>query len=129
MPIEGLLRSLLLVLMDNGTAEYAFIVRFFDPSATAVTPISPLLSPRPSIHGDNVASEFGGFNFPGRTRSGSVITDPPPPIATPSRSNTNKEQQALLDRSWKQVMDPALEYCQVSYRTDSFSCHMTISMQ
>lgn len=100
--------------MDNSTAEYAFISRFFDPNATVASPTSPLLSPRSSIPGDNVPPEFVGFNFPGRTRPGGVITDLPPPIAMPSRSNTNKEQQALLDGLWKQVMDPALEYCQVS---------------
>lgn len=113
MPIEGLFRSLLLVLMDNGAAEYAFIARFFDPSDVAAGPSSPLLSPRSPLPGDNVPSEFGGFNFSGRTRSGSVLIDLPTPIATPPRTNTNKEQQAFLDGLWKQVMDPTLEYCQV----------------
>lgn len=115
MPIEGLFRSLLLVLMDNGTAEYAFISRFFDPSVAAGGPTSPLLSPSSSILGDNVPSEFGGFNFSGRTRSGSGIIDMPPHITTPFRTNANKEQQTLLDGLWKQVLDPALEYCKVNF--------------
>jgi vacuolar protein sorting-associated protein 52 len=112
-PIEGLFRSLLLVLMDNGTAEYAFITRFFNAAAESAAPISPLLSPRSSIPDDNVGTGIGGFNFSGRTRAGSVIIDLPPPIATPNRTNTNKEQQGLLDGLWKQVLDPALDYCQV----------------
>ncbi|KAF8517831.1 Sac2 family-domain-containing protein [Gautieria morchelliformis] len=115
-PIEGLFRSLLLVLMDNGTAEYAFITRFFDAAVEPAAPISPLLSPRSSTPGDNVGPGFSGFNFSGRTRAGSVIIDLPPPIATPNRTNTNKEQQGLLDGLWKQVMDPALEYCQTFTR-------------
>lgn len=38
MPIESLFRSLSLVLLDNASAEFTFIVRFF---AASITPIGP----------------------------------------------------------------------------------------
>jgi len=75
-----------------------------------------LLSPHTPLAGGDVPSEFGGFSFSGRARSGSVIIDTPPPIATPVRTNTSREQQAFLDGTWKQVLDPVLEYCQTFTR-------------
>ena len=95
--------------MDNGMAEYTFVARFIDPSTPMPVPSSPLRSPR---SGD-VPPEFGGFSFAGPLRSGTAIVDTPPPIATPERTHTTKEQQALLDATWKHVLHPVvLEYCQ-----------------
>ncbi|KAF8195726.1 Sac2 family-domain-containing protein [Mycena galopus ATCC 62051] len=96
-PVEALVRSLLLVFMDNATAEYSFITTFF-----TVDPVVPpednalfspgLLSPGGGERRMSVAgSEHGGG--PRRARSGS-------------------EEQASSDAIWKQIMDPVLEYTQ-----------------
>ncbi|KIJ56720.1 hypothetical protein M422DRAFT_218326, partial [Sphaerobolus stellatus SS14] len=110
-PMEALFRSALLVLMDNGTSEYAFITRFFDANVPVLLPLpSPsLTSP---LSSSSIPHEFSGFSFSGRSRAGSVILESAPPIATPVRENISKEQQTLLDGIWKQVMDPVLEYTQ-----------------
>ncbi|KAG8692815.1 hypothetical protein FRC09_010935 [Ceratobasidium sp. 395] len=110
-PLEALFRSLLLVLLDNASAEHAFISSFFhqDPS-----PPRPRMSSRivSGIIFEDVdeQSETGGDSVPiSRTTSASV-TDGDGVKRGPS--NSVKEEQAFVDGLWKQIMDPALEYCQ-----------------
>ncbi|KAL4076112.1 vacuolar sorting protein [Scleroderma citrinum] len=102
-PLEALLRSLLLVLMDNTTAEYSFITSFFsfEPLALADGPeLSPaLLSPdhdvfddKRSISGSEARTEVARHNGPGKP------------------ANMDKSTRNELGHLWKQVFDPVLEY-------------------
>ncbi|KAI0939262.1 hypothetical protein AcV5_000731 [Taiwanofungus camphoratus] len=117
-PIEALFRSVLLVLMDNATAEYTFITTFFanDPhptmhskesSGSIRTPPS-LLSP---INGDfddissNPGSDYNGF--PPRQRVDSINS-----VMASFPGMSGKEEQTALHMIWKQIMDPVLQYCQ-----------------
>ncbi|KAI0068809.1 vacuolar sorting protein [Artomyces pyxidatus] len=117
--VEALLRSCLLVLMDNGTAEYAFITAFFahEPNLPAAPEprmaSSSLFSPT-ALNADLPADD--GVSTPGteffvmtprpRQRTDSLFsTDSHPPAVTLS-----KEEQAALNATWKQIMDPALDH-------------------
>ncbi|OJT13105.1 Vacuolar protein sorting-associated protein 52 A [Trametes pubescens] len=121
-PLEALVRSALLVLMDNATAEYSFITTFFaheprrpslqskDSSGSIMSP--PLLSPTNAEFEDmrsNPGSDFGGESVAPRKRLTSITSvmstgGPQEPSA--------KEELAALNALWKQVMDPVLDYCQ-----------------
>ncbi|KAG8725315.1 hypothetical protein FRC12_024199 [Ceratobasidium sp. 428] len=110
-PLEALFRSLLLVLLDNASAEHAFISSFFhqDPSP-----------PRPRVGSRVVSgiifedadeqSETGDDSVPISRTASASITDGDG--AKRGSSNSVKEEQAFVDGLWKQIMDPALEYCQ-----------------
>ncbi|KAK0498618.1 vacuolar sorting protein [Armillaria luteobubalina] len=106
-PIEALLRSLLLVFMDNATAEYTFVKTFF-PVQTSLPPLdlehtlSPALSP--TDNNSYAGSEFGGPRTP-----------VPPSISAQLASL--KEEQAVTDAIWKQIFDPVLEYVQTFVRS------------
>ncbi|KAL0949390.1 hypothetical protein HGRIS_009454 [Hohenbuehelia grisea] len=117
-PIEALLRSLLIVLLDNATAEYSFISSFFsvDPSPRVNDLDTPLFSPAPLLtpvpSGSRMDSRSAsGSDYGGRldrNRSNSLA---PSPIA-PSFAAALKAEQANSDAIWKQVLDPVLEYVQ-----------------
>ena len=100
--------------MDNSTAEYVFIKSFFDshqilpldvktsiPSAT--TPLSP---DRASFDDDksHPGSEVGDYTEKTDIMTASSAAS----FAPPASKATN------VDIIWKQIMDPVLEYCQVS---------------
>ena len=120
-PIESLFRSVLLVLMDNGTAEYTFLATFFAPPPKYDQPsesYNNLFSPLPrqeSRRPSGVADE---------------ITSPPPHHVRMSSSKSNihdianeqhvklsKEDEAALTATWKQIFEPTLQYCQVRLTT------------
>lgn len=102
LPIEALFRSLSLVLMDNASAEFTFIVRFFSrPSSPPAEPRSflspestPLDSPSPSSFAD-LTSE-AGRNQTARKRVG---------------MNESNEWLKDAERIWHEVFDSALDYC------------------
>ncbi|KAI0638062.1 Vps52-domain-containing protein [Trametes polyzona] len=119
-PLEALVRSALLVLMDNATAEYSFITTFFaheprpalptkDSSGSIMSP--PLLSP---TNGDfeetrsNPGSDFGGESAAPRRRLTSITSV----MSSGPQEPSAKEELAALNALWKQVMDPVLDYCQ-----------------
>ncbi|KAJ7129514.1 Sac2 family-domain-containing protein [Mycena epipterygia] len=117
-PVEALVRSLLLVFMDNATAEYTFVTTFFtvDPliapqEAEGVALFSPgLLSPDGRERRMSVAgSEHGGR----RNRAASVVSA----SGMQSLAAAVKEEQASSDAIWKQIMDPVLEYTQTFFGT------------
>lgn len=108
--------------MDNATAEYTFVTAFFAASARPAPPsppafpMSPLLSP-------------GGFDdsprSPGLASDASLLT-PRPPFSglfaatetvderdAPVKPDTFKAERAALDATWKQILEPVLEYTQV----------------
>lgn len=97
--------------MDNSTAEYTFIKAFFNNQQTpphvdikiATIPLSP---DRASYEDDKTpGSEIG--DYPERTGT----------IATSSTSyfpHPTPKKDVNVDLMWKQIMEPVLEYCQVS---------------
>jgi hypothetical protein len=102
--------------MDNATAEYTFVTTFFarSPEHTATSKETELpaqtsakfLSPTLDDEERSVISEPGNFTPVPQTRT---IESQLPAIS--------KEDQNALNAIWKQVMDPALEYCQVTTNT------------
>ncbi|KAK0206380.1 vacuolar sorting protein [Desarmillaria ectypa] len=100
-PIEALLRSLLLVFMDNATAEYTFIKTFFPLQTPRHPDLESTLSPAfsPIDNNSYAGSELGGLRTP-----------VPPSISAQLASL--KEEQAATDAIWKQIFDPVLEYVQ-----------------
>ncbi|KAI0368152.1 Vps52-domain-containing protein [Pilatotrama ljubarskyi] len=119
-PLEALVRSALLVLMDNATAEYSFITTFFaneprpampskESSGSIMSP--PLLSPTNGDFEDtrsNPGSDFGGESVAPRKRLTSMTSV----MSAGTQEPSAKEELAALNALWKQVMDPVLDYCQ-----------------
>ncbi|RDX55491.1 Vps52-domain-containing protein [Lentinus brumalis] len=120
-PTEALVRSALLVLMDNATAEYAFITAFFaneprppllskDSNNSIMSP--PILSPTKEAFDEprsNPGSDFGSESVSPRRRVTSITGVM---NAATQDQQSHKEEQASLHAIWKQVMDPILDYCQ-----------------
>lgn len=117
-PIEALFRSIFLVLMDNATAEYSFVTKFFASEPSTLLPSSKqsndiLFPATPAGTGGfdeghlAIGSEIGGQTPRLRTDSTN------PTSATPKQNAFAKMERAPLDAIWKQIMDPILEYCQV----------------
>ncbi|TDL29409.1 Vps52-domain-containing protein [Rickenella mellea] len=111
--IEALFRSLLLVLMDNATSENLFISTFFSepPLETSIhLPESYLLSPTSAIdqsignRRENDATDL----FPtSSTRANVLDVDD-----ETGKRPLSKEEKSTLNAMWKQVMEPALGYCE-----------------
>jgi vacuolar protein sorting-associated protein 52 len=129
---EALLRSLLLVLMDNASAEYAFLASFFKPpprpAAISQPPASPF-PPSPGLLAPSVLDEdvpqtprtasTPGFERTPRPRRDSVVSSFTVAVNNIPQAPTEqeiKETKAVLDGLWKQILDPVLEYTQVRYR-------------
>ncbi|RPD67298.1 vacuolar sorting protein [Lentinus tigrinus ALCF2SS1-6] len=120
-PIEALVRSALMVLMDNATAEYAFITAFFaseprpslssrDSSRSIMSP--PIMSPTKDTFEEprsNPGSDFGSESVSPRRR---VVSITGVMNSATQDQQSFKEEQASLNAIWKQVMDPVLDYCQ-----------------
>ena len=110
-PIEGLLRSLLLVLMDNATAEYNFISNFFTPDILASSETQAHSSPHPPA--SVLSPDNGGSQSKLQSDSTDDQVDIAAEVDTRLRRAATKTEQANLDAIWKQVLDPVLEYSQV----------------
>jgi len=129
--VEALLRSSLLVMMDNGTSEYAFVTTFFAPEPdlppvhTPRVVSSHLFSP-PSLSaplpvddaGSNPASDVVPVTPRPRERGDSVLSNE----SMHSASRLSKEDQTALNAIWKQIMDPALEHTKVGSPILGFMC-------
>ncbi|KAH9062806.1 vacuolar sorting protein [Lactarius vividus] len=115
--VEALLRSALLVLMDNGTSEYVFVTIFFAPEPSPPPPDTPevvsshLFSPTSlsaTLPGDDAVSNPATDVVPEtpKQRTESVFSNeglrPSPQLS--------KEDQTALNAIWKQIMDPALDH-------------------
>lgn len=120
-PVEALLRSMLLVLMDNASAEYTFVTAFFAPesrpsmhskqSSGSIRSPTSLLSPTNGDFDDIRSNTGSEFNFSPKQRVSSLGN-----VVTLSNSEASaKEEQSVLNAIWKQIMDPVLEYCQVHF--------------
>lgn len=131
----------MLVLLDNGTSEYSFVSSFFSsPPPIQASVSSPPLSRSDSglgldANGSALLTPTGG-EFPDHRSNGSdagwaprarldsinSVLGMPPPLngsgsGTPQSASSGrdpKEEGANLTLIWKQIMDPVLEYCQVS---------------
>jgi hypothetical protein len=105
--VEALFRALLLVLMDNATAEYIFVTTFFQTSPER----------RIKVRNDSIPSlPAQDSAFERRSQNGSENDGGQPTIAdTISSANiaAAKSDQSTLDAVWQQIMDPVLDYCQV----------------
>ncbi|KZP00006.1 vacuolar sorting protein [Calocera viscosa TUFC12733] len=109
-PVEALFRSLMLVLMDNATAEYNFINSFFNPAAAPVSMTGvPLMSPTFDDRRTDIGSVLEIPMSPTRTR---------PILSMEEQQAATNETKKALDLVWKQVMETALEYC----KTVALSC-------
>ncbi|KAG1815552.1 Vps52-domain-containing protein [Suillus subaureus] len=123
--IEAILRSLFLVLMDNTTAEYAFIAAFFrsesfapppamETNSALFSPTATLLSPDVGFDDrrSNAGSEIGTHvsrTFGGNGNGTCDVTARP--------GLMDKAERAPLDAIWKQILDPVLEYCKTFVTT------------
>lgn len=97
--------------MDNATSEYFFITRFFDREAgsQAIMPLSVLspLSPRQeenNTESEKVESPFATARAPSMSMS----------TLQEAEVQKRKEDQAYFDTIFKQVMEPVLEYAEVT---------------
>jgi vacuolar protein sorting-associated protein 52 len=148
-PVESLLRSALLVLMDNATAEYTFVTTFFSPDTDPVlvrkeTLMSPSIrqsSLSPLVPDDETGTPAGTLSA---TTSASLVATPltvdtnsdPAPVYSVARGATpqpnlqvqlSKEDQAALVAVWKQITDPAVEYTQVSTLLPDLSSNLNVA--
>ncbi|KAG9015884.1 hypothetical protein FRB90_004305 [Tulasnella sp. 427] len=107
-PMESLFRSALMVLLDNACAEYLFIVKFFrEPADIPAAPPSPMpRSPQPDRIGTDFGSERGGTT----SKRMSIISVAESNQGVPTKEQ-EKEQRAMLDGIWKQIMEPATQFC------------------
>ncbi|KAI6134979.1 Vps52-domain-containing protein [Pisolithus croceorrhizus] len=110
-PLEAILRSLFLVLMDNATAEYSFITTFFlfqplapvgdqenSSSAPLLSPDHGVVDDGKSIADSEARTEVAGPNLSmGRNGLGRLM-------------DTDKSARNELVNLWKKVFDPVLEY-------------------
>lgn len=118
---------MLLVLLDNATAEYAFIATFFSelparnevptpeppPSAFSPTQSKTIVDERRPSFG---ASALGSPPIPRRSSLAQSISNEITSGGVDSWGSA-KEQQAALSNLWKQIMEPTLNYCEVSNTT------------
>ncbi|KAI9001446.1 Vps52-domain-containing protein [Trametes punicea] len=119
-PLEALVRSALLVLMDNATAEYSFITKFFanerhsamhSKESTGLVTSPTLVSPTNGEFEEtrsSPGSDFIGESVGPRQRLTSITSV----ISAGAQEVNTKEEVAALDALWKQVMEPVLDYCQ-----------------
>ncbi|KJA29930.1 hypothetical protein HYPSUDRAFT_153092 [Hypholoma sublateritium FD-334 SS-4] len=116
-PIEALVRSLLLVFVDNATAEYSFLSTFFNARPT-LAPAEPTAPPSAVLSPDG--GTFTELLSPSISEFGSKA---PMSSTTPGLGGfvsfvaKSKEEQATIDVIWKQVMDPVMEYCTAFIRS------------
>ncbi|KAG8981966.1 hypothetical protein FRC05_000108 [Tulasnella sp. 425] len=119
-PTESLFRSMLMVLLDNACAEYLFIVKFFrEPADLPVAPPSPMpRSPQPgtpiasTFHLDRIGTDVGSERGGTASKRLSIISVAESNLGLPiTNKEQEKEQRAMLDGIWKQIMEPATQFC------------------
>lgn len=108
-PIEALLRSVLLVFMDNSTSEYIFIKSFFSMAKPLTSQDSMNAIFSPSLLSPDEQRSVSGSEHEGRSRSNSLQLPPSPSTV----SVTLREEHPNFDAIWKQVLEPVMEYIQV----------------
>ncbi|KAJ7590860.1 vacuolar sorting protein [Mycena floridula] len=114
-PIEALMRSLMLVFMDNASAEYTFVKTFFafESFMSATDSHNSIFSPQALLSPEERLSVAGSDYGGNRSRANSLnVPGSPAPTNNPAR-----EEHATADVIWKQVMDPVVEYLQAFVKT------------
>lgn len=109
--------------MDNATAEYSFIARFFSqepppPPVASSTVRSGLISPGPLSPDEGqstLGTDLNGPLTPTMARRDSIVSTMSTRAAQQNTNGLSKEDVTALTTIWKQVMDPALDHAQVSY--------------
>jgi len=96
--------------MDNATAEYTFVKSFFATEAPLPTrpSASTLLSPASVVSPSEHDSVAGGSEYGHRSRVNSVTLR----SISATLSQISKEDQTVVDTTWKQIFDPVLGYVQ-----------------
>ncbi|KAG8880252.1 hypothetical protein FRB97_000964 [Tulasnella sp. 331] len=117
-PVEALFRSALLVLLDNASAEYSFIVKFFREPVESSVSSSALKSPMFTPVGSTTSSRMGHSRLNDESESDGETPGGRRKSIRQSQSGTflsleqEKEHKALVDGIWKQIMGPAIQYLQ-----------------
>ncbi|KAI0092077.1 Vps52-domain-containing protein [Irpex rosettiformis] len=118
-PIEALVRSLLLVLLDNGTAEWTFVTLFFSQPSPVTLPLSSPMSKQNSetssmlLSPDQMSSPTRPEFDDTKSNNGSEVGWTP--RARLTSITEAKEEISALSTVWKQIFDPVLEYCQTFF--------------
>ncbi|KAF9247342.1 vacuolar sorting protein [Melanogaster broomeanus] len=112
-PLEAILRSLFLVLMDNATAEYSFIASFFsvealEPPPTARGPESGRISAA-FLSADR---SFDDKNSAGGSEARKDVSSPGVigPTGLARLATMERAERTELNNIWKKIFDPVLEY-------------------
>jgi vacuolar protein sorting-associated protein 52 len=107
-PAEGLFRAMLIVIMDNSSAEYSFIRQFFNRD-------------EPPSTGSPAADQSTGDLDVEESVPGSPVeikrrqSDTAGIRAVQQTAAKRKADDAYFDGIWKQVMEPVLQYADVSF--------------
>ncbi|KAH0587741.1 hypothetical protein H2248_006500 [Termitomyces sp. 'cryptogamus'] len=111
-PIEALLRSLLLVFLDNATSEYTFVKTFFSVEASLPTKESSNSILSPSLQSPDRATFADQRSVAESDYGGQRVVSPGIVNSLSAAETASKEEQAGTDALWKQVMDPVMTYCE-----------------
>lgn len=121
-PLEAILRSLFLVLMDNATAEYSFAVSFFFVEPLGPPPSTTELETRQL----SITSELRDHKEDDSdSASDSEAKTPVPntgalePQGLGRLATTDKAERTELNTIWKKIFDPVLEYTKVGHGLQS----------
>ncbi|KAG5341928.1 hypothetical protein C0989_006771 [Termitomyces sp. Mn162] len=106
-PIEALLRSLLLVFLDNATSEYTFVKTFFSVEASLPTKESSNSILSPSLQSPDRATFADQRSVAESDYGGQRVVSPGIVNSLSAAETASKEEQAGTDALWKQVMDPS----------------------
>lgn len=114
--MERLFRALMIVLMDNATAEYAFIRQFFKKEEQNLVPVPPTPSTAGSISLILGALEQDGSSV-GTPGAEQQARQPQVPLIAPAIKSPffriATDEDKAIDSIWKDVVDPILQYADV----------------
>lgn len=123
-PLEAILRSLFLVLMDNATAEYSFIASFFFVEPLGPPPSANELETRQfSVTSEEPHDRKEVDDNDSAAGSEAMTPVPSPRIVEPQGlgrlATMDKAERTELSIIWKKILDPVLEYTKAGHRCQS----------
>ncbi|CEQ42130.1 SPOSA6832_03907, partial [Sporobolomyces salmonicolor] len=136
---EALFRSASLVLADNATSEYTFLLSFFGTHSALPSSASPhssstgsrtppVLRKLGSSASVSTLGESAGVGAEEASEIGKTASVAAGGLAAPGdekgkeRDKDDKMRSAVVDGLWRSVMEPALEYIQVRTSSSLLSC-------